>query len=143
MNDYLDSQMLPVACPGCGQPGHAFFGQPVIGGKLRWYRSSSCPASRNSEEDGVGWGPPNLRNELITAKGSWSVRIEEGEKAKVISTTIRLLSVPRQDAAGLLQSYPRLLIGTKAEADWLIEELAAEGIRAKATTQGANGNHHP
>lgn len=99
-------------------------------GKLRWYRSVRCPTVGYFEEDGDGIGdaPSDLRRELLTAKGTWSVRADEGEKLKAIATTKRLLSLPLADMTTLLQSFPTLFVGTKAEADWLVEKLAEEGV---------------
>jgi len=140
MNRFADSQTVSVACPHCGQVGHAVFGQSVSDGKLRWYRSVRCPAAGNFEEDGDGVddAPSDLRNELLAAKGAWSVLADEGDKLKAIAATKRLL--PLAEMAALLRSFPTLFIGTSAEADWLVEGLSKEGIRGAVKKPGPNGS---
>lgn len=142
VNSYADSHTVPVECPYCGQMGHAVFGQSVPDGKLRWYRSTYCPTARQHIEedgDGIGDAPSEYREKLLAAKGSWSVRADEREKLKAIATTKRLLSISLADTAGLLQSFPTLYRGTRAEADWLIEMLAKEGIKGKVVQVGSEG----
>jgi len=112
----------------------------VSDGKLRWYRSVRCPAAGNFEEDGDGVddAPSDLRNELLAAKGAWSVLADEGDKLKAIAATKRLL--PLAEMAALLRSFPTLFIGTSAEADWLVEGLSKEGIRGAVKKPGPNGS---
>jgi len=138
--EHFKVQTASVDCPSCGKSGHAIFGQTVIDGRLRWYRSISCPASGNIEEDGIGGGPPYLRNELLASMGSWSVRLEGVEKTKAVRTVRRLLSLSNDDTATLLRSHPNLLVGTKAEADWLMERLAAEGLKGEVEASTGNGS---
>jgi hypothetical protein len=142
VDSFANGQTVSIACPHCGQAGHADFGQSVPDGKLRWYCSVRCPVAGNFEEDGDGIddAPSDLRNELLAAKGAWSVRADEGEKLKAIATTKRLLSVPLAEMAALLQSFPTLFIGTKAEADWLAETLTREDITAAVTKSVPNGS---
>jgi hypothetical protein len=136
--ELFDNLTVPVTCPSCGEGGHAIFGQTIAGGKLRWYRSISCPTSGSTEEDGVGGGPIDLRTELLRSKGTWSVRIIGAGKAKSVKTAKQLFSLSNDDASFLLQSYPSLQIGTKAEADWLVQKLASEGVTGQ--TESPNGN---
>lgn len=131
MVNCIDSQVVPVRCPFCGQGGHVVFGQSVASGFLRWYLSISCPTSGNTEEDGLGSGPNDLRMQLLNSKGVWSVYVDRGERAKSVLTAKRLFSLSNDDAAFLLQSYPCLRVGTNAEADWLVRNLADEGILGK------------
>lgn len=110
---------------------------------LRWYRSISCPVAGNMEEDGVGGGPFELRNELLTSKGVWSVRVEGPEKATSVSIAKRLFSLSNDDAAQLLQSYPTLPIGTKAEGDWLVQKLASDGVTGQVERRNVNDRSPP
>jgi hypothetical protein len=131
------NQPLSIPCPACGGKGHAVFGQSSVAGKLRWYQSIDCPSAGKVEEDGVGGGPVRLRDELLAAQGAWIVRASMNDKAKAISATKRLQDVPMADAADLLRSFPILLVGTAAEADSLVKNLAAEGLAAEALPSDA------
>ncbi len=140
VNIYADSQTVPVACPACGQLGHAVFGQSVSNGKLRWYRSIQCPTAGNLEEDGNGFGaaPPDLRRELLAVKGAWSVSATSGEKLKAILTTKRLLSAPFANTTAFLEMFPTLFLGTRAETHWLLAKLAAEGVVGEVAKHSSN-----
>jgi hypothetical protein len=139
MMESLKGQTVPILCPFCGQPDHAQFGQSVAGGELRWYRSISCPTSGNLEEDGIGSGPSDLRSELLGAYGTCSVVVEDGGKTRALGTVKRLLELTNEEVAPLLKTYPGVPIGTRAEADWVMGKLGAEGVKAKAQALAGNG----
>ena len=141
MNSDVDSHEVRVGCPRCGQEGHAFFGQTVPDGRLRWYHSVHCPATGYFEVDGVGLGaaPLDLRAKLIAATGIWSVRADETEKLKAIATAKRVLPEPLANAAPLLQAFPTLFQGTKFEANWLMEKLTKEGINGEVLQTACGG----
>lgn len=134
------NEPLSIPCPTCGERGHAVFGQSSATGKLRWYKSLRCPSVGDVEEDGVGVGPVDLRDQLLVAHGTWIVRASTNDKAKAISATKRLQDTSLADAVNLLKSFPILLIGTAAEADVLVKSLAAEGVGAETIPSDANGS---
>lgn len=126
--------ILPISCPRCDLMGHATFAQTAIGKHLRWYRSVSCPTRGHVEEDGDGPGPPELRAALLERGGLWSIRIEGPQKVRAMQIVRRVMGRSLAESKAFLRSYPNIMVGTNAEAQWLVARMVAEGLNAELGT---------
>ena len=105
---------------------------------MRWYRSILCPVAGNLEEDGLGGGPAWLRNELLEAKGTWSIHVDGVEKMRVLQIAKRTFDLSNEEGLALMRSFPVLPIGTRAEAERMAGLLSAEGIPTTVWTVRRN-----
>jgi hypothetical protein len=97
------------------------FGQTIINGTLRWYRSGTGADGAPFEEDGIGFPPEYIRHQLIGQQGAWSVVVDEViNKPAVVRIVRKLLGLDMASSAKLLKEIPGVIYtGTKAEAEWV------------------------
>ena len=106
---------------------------------MRWYCSTACPAFGDTEEDGLGSGPPELRDRMLASNGTWLVRVDGTERAKAIQAARRAPFLQGIEASTLLRSLPLLPAGTNVEAEWLAKLLADEGIPSEVQAPDGGG----
>lgn len=124
------SQEIRVPAEECLHGGIARVGETVVSGRLRWYRSTSCPDCGNVEEDGIGMPPEEVRKLILNEGGHWDVVAQEANGAAAIKVVKGALNLSNVEAVEQLRSFPIVFRGTLTEAEWLREKLSASSIEA-------------
>ena len=105
-------------------------GQVIIGEKLLWTRSYSCPHCTAIEEDGDGMPPKEARALLLAQNGVWELVVtgNTGAALKVLKSALGLSMAEAED---FLHNLPVAYTGTKTEAEWLQAQMTAAGITSR------------
>lgn len=131
-------QEIKVSCPGCSKEGVSSFGQSVFSGRLRWYRSTSCPACGQTEEDGEGFAPAKEREQLLELRGSWRLMVDPSLRVRALKVLRGSLGLSLEETGAIV--FPEVFAGTHAEAQWLALEMLAGGIAAEVEPHSPEGN---
>lgn len=121
--------VIRIECPVCLAERVSSLGQTVVGDRLRWYRSTACPTCGAMEEDGEGFPPAEYRRMLVESAGSWKLVVDVSFKVRTLKVLKDVLGLSMMEAAAV--RFPDVLIGTKAEVDWLASLLMNEGVEAR------------
>ena len=119
-----------MPCPRCGATGALELGQLSVRGELRWFESTKCKqCGLNSEADGFGFPPEEIRNWLIKNEGRWLVKIDDVKSMVNAVKVLRLaLLIDAKTALSLLRSESKIIYsGTKGESLWLLKLLEESG----------------
>jgi hypothetical protein len=98
-------------------------GQSVVNGRLRWYRSLISSDRKCIEEDGTGFPPPELREEILKTEGEWEILMTTGDPKRVALILREVLAITAKEALENAKSGV-LYRGTKTEAQWLSQKLS-------------------
>jgi hypothetical protein len=125
------SQQITVPYEECGHGGTARLGQTIVSNELRWYRSISCPNCGHIEEDGIGFPPEDLRDQLLKQGGRWKLVANEANRVAVLKIIRSSLGLSMEEAAATLRHFPTVYTGTKTEAQWLKTQMEASHISSR------------
>ena len=128
-------------CGKCGSPLECQGGESAYTGTFRWYLSCTCKACGSvTEEDGIGFAPEDLRAAIIKQHGLWELSLVQSASKKAIIAKVlkEALGVSTTEAFALASSNPLAFWrGTKAEVDWLVQQLTGAGVEATAIETAA------
>jgi len=106
-------------------------GQSLSGGRLRWYRSLVSADDKRIEEDGVGFPPADVRQQILDDEGEWKIIITDGDRTRAALILREALGVSQSKAMEHVRSASGVFYhGTKTETQWLSEKLREAGIQA-------------
>lgn len=108
--------------------------QSCVGGILRWsvaWMENSVPVV----EDGVGLAPRAVRLLLLSQEEEWSVHVLAEYRAMKVAKILRQkLGLSIAESAAAIKRLPgEVFVGTRVEAQWLTEALAAAGMAVTVT----------
>lgn len=112
-------------------------GQTIIAGKLHWYRKVT-ENGPETVEDGLGFPPPEIREELIRKDGEWLLFVGSEAKTLVGKILKEHLKLSLPEVAKILKTIPDkpVFIGTRKEADWVEELLVRAGVNSCFKVKG-------
>lgn len=125
-----DSEAV-LPCPRCGSPEQLRIAQTAFGSVLGWYESLDCRhCGLRTEADGAGFPSMDVRGQLLSLGGEWSVVMKEVRSTRSVAGILRKhLSLGSQSVIELLRGGGgnEIYRGTRVEVLWLIDLLKAAG----------------
>lgn len=118
------------ACPQCGRQHTVKIYQVVIHKTLRWSESINCPkCGLQSEADGRGFPPPEIREHLLRTGGAWCVQVTEyPSKVALLRVLRENLKLSLNEVKRISDNLPGMVfLGTYGEATWLHELIGQVG----------------
>ncbi|NEO87515.1 MAG: hypothetical protein F6J87_25125 [Spirulina sp. SIO3F2] len=122
------------SCGQCGREIMMNVGQSVFDQALMWHVSYCCPyCGEQLEADDRGLPPEDIRSTILAVEGRWQLVVPAtgDQKLNTIKVLRARLNLSLNEAIKLKSKMPGVVvIGTKAEVDWLRQALSDSGVTA-------------
>jgi hypothetical protein len=121
-------------CDNCGEAVDAKPGERVVSGELQWWVSLVCKGCGvRQEEDGWGFPPAEIREEMVRRSGLWGVILKPGSSRFAAAVVLRTrLRIPIPEIHERVAVYGGVMWkGTQVEVEWLVSHFREGGVIAE------------
>lgn len=119
-------------CDKCGGKLQISVGQVVRSNQLLWHRSCRCEkCGLATEEDGKGLDK-DIRKEILCGEGGESILVVDSmeSRTKALLESKQVFGFESKEVLRLRQIEEGCVAsGTRVEMEWLMQRLAAKGIK--------------
>ena len=125
---------IEAKCDDCQKIKRITIGQTGITGKLTWFESHYCPfCGYVMEVDNEGYLPDAIRQIVFSREGQYCLEVDSSvanSKIRAIKIVRQALNLSMLDTKKMLNEFPHLVRGTKAEIEWLQVLLSRKEIKS-------------
>jgi hypothetical protein len=116
--------IIEKTCPNCSKPAIFDFNEKIVGDKLFWSASLTCPACGYAVEmDDKGSLPEHLRSQVIAEEGLWELEISS-EDTYTLKTIHQVMQISIDELAKLKKQIPCVVYqGTENELRFFFNQL--------------------